>query len=129
MEEQLISIETAKLAKEKGFDVETRDFLQYRSYRDGYKPFDNSDPLIRCYPEKGDLYRPTQSLLAKWLREKHNIIVLVFTNNPYKFSIRHKFIEGVTYKENDFSVYYDIEYYNTYEEALEAGLLQALKLI
>ena len=67
-----------------------------------------------------------QSLLQKWLREKHNLIVEVEGINCY---IDISFIKyynwnilGNQYKESD-------NEYNTWEEALEQGLKEALKLI
>ena len=64
------------------------------------------------------------SLLAKWLREEHNIIVLVdyegIDGYYYKF---YSYKEGIkNYDASD-------KNYNTYEEAYEIGLQEALKLI
>jgi hypothetical protein len=108
MKEQLITFETAKLAKEKGFMVVHK--------------------------------LPTQSLLQKWLREKHNLNIKVddFLNSDldvvWDFEIvrigtdldeRGNYIALVPYSmdantDRDFK---------TYEEALEKGLQEALKLI
>jgi len=119
MKEQLITFETAKLAKEKQFE----------------------ESVSNAYTKEGNLWKgndkrvylaPTQSLLQKWLREVHNIHV---NPQPYHESADHT---------NDITGYYmgDIEHgargkvlwigddnYSTYEEALEAGLLKALKEI
>ena len=127
MEEQLISFETAKLAKEKGFD-----FIY----------------IIDNELTKHSLI--TQSLLAKWLREVHNIIVdvsLDFLNSHTKESIKYS-PTFYTYSNNKkrFWIYTDyinsdectkkmqeempiFQNYSTYEEALEIGLQEALKLI
>ena len=106
MTDQLISFETAKLAKEKGFQELTHkiDWVDNERY---------------CIP--------TQSLLQKWLREKHDIhiIVKVFGNSKSNlrtyatdiFLIGNKLITGRRKVEN------------TYEEALETALFEALKLI
>lgn len=122
MEEQLITYETAKLAKEKGFKWEPMHVYD----------LSQNPPILNLYGEvTGDyeLYAPTQSSLRKWLREEHNLFVLVqvglfvedkqtfycnvfeFGNNLYKSKFRSKT-----------SIY-------TYEEALEVGLQEALKLI
>jgi len=65
----------------------------------------------------------TQSLLQKYLREVHNINVLVEVG--WKDG---KFIYGyslwVGFKDN----FYE-EKYNTYEEALQEGLIRGLNLI
>lgn len=126
MEEQLIAFETAKLAKEKGFDWES------------YKVFmkeDNEYKSIRCpLPEnwnslknsKEAISRPTQSLLQKWLREVHNIQMFM---KPYWDSSLNKgeFACDVI-RIKDGKVIKSLRL-NSYEEALEKGLQEALKLI
>ena len=117
MNEQLISFETAKLAKEKG--------LTYNNVGQSYRPdgrftYGRNDDLF--YPA------PTQSLLQKWLREKHNIHIVV---NPtiemhWTFGLINLGNENI--KLNGPIVYNNHDY-NTYEEALEIGLQEALKLI
>lgn len=59
--------------------------------------------------------------LQKWLREVHNIIISINFNHDIKQYCNS--IEDTYYYE----FYYD--WYNTYEEALEVGLQEALKLI
>ena len=76
MEDTLINFETAKLAKEKGFDEKV-----YREYdKSGYLrcTSKSADVVLGPYDEllKSTEYpAPTQSLLQQWLREKHQIIV------------------------------------------------------
>lgn len=132
MKEQLISFETAKLAKEKGFDVETyKGYLSETivEYFDTYPS--NYIRLSEKYSNsalKNDWLctAPTQSLLAKWLREEHHLIVIVayqyeYDSTPYSYWI---------YKENNsLPLNQWINDLNTYEEALEIGLQEALKLI
>lgn len=68
---------------------------------------------------------PTQSLLQKWLREIHNIHVSSFEDYGKTVLLIHYYdhensrVELWSYKGP----------YDTYEEALEKGLLGALKLI
>ena len=117
MKEQLITFETAKLAKEKGFDskytedYDTLGFVQQRGILESHN-------LER-------VSAPTQSLLQKWLREVHNIYVLIEIHDSAKW-----FYFQITYKTNE-GVEYTVpsSFYNTYEEALEVGLQEALKLI
>jgi Mg2+/Co2+ transporter CorB len=91
MTDQLISFETAKLAKEKGFNI------KHYWYND---------------------IRPTQSLLQKWLREKHGIhIVIQKYGNVWSFEI----VTDITYSD-------DILYFS-FEKALEGALYQALNRI
>ena len=123
MEEELITFEIAKLAKEKGFNKTTNT-----SYNK--KGVISNRAWIRPYI--GDInssHRLTQSLLQKWLREKHHIIV------------EPRFIGGLTKATAwyDFVIYSNLiteeddarlkMRYKTYEQALEIALQEGLKLI
>lgn len=136
MEEQLISFETAKLAHEKGF------FYKGMMYRKGGTLSDGKGFMSNL-----DLYSaPTQSILQKWLRERKSPIVVEVnfgviddSESAYTWHIReyqHEGVEGTRKKnETDFWENYDSfisvsgNWFGTYEEALEKGLLRALKLI
>lgn len=131
MKEQLISFETAKLAKEKGFNIVCR------YYYDSDNPLSSSieikeHGLLRL-GKLGEEYAnykyypineaPTQSLLQKWLREKHKIHITIFSSSQESWMFRitkpnQMLTEGI-YGED----------FITYEEALEVGLQEALKLI
>ena len=131
MEDTRITFETAKIAKEKRFPQEpNRRKVPYYNYKGEFNG-DVTD-FLRKYLREEDtsdvesVSAPTQSLLAKWLRERYNIHVtsqignLDFINT-YHHDIRYidknKFICKV--KGN----------FKPYEEALEIGLQEALKLI
>lgn len=125
MQEQLILFETAKLAKEKGFKVNnSEDFYFYNEKH--YPEYPRRFEYLRVGYDD-DLIAPTQSLLQKWLREKHNIIVISdlvtgFSDSTYSWNIYTK--------NNIWSLTgFTAKVYDSYEEALEAGLLEALKLI
>ena len=133
MKEELISLETAKLAKEKGFKL---NFCVELFYPDPHK--ENEYITTECihdweFVENNDTYsRPTQSLLQKWLREEHNLHFYIDTTpsfeqmeshkSKYKLHIRVPFSP---FKST--TAYYYLE--STYEEVLEKGLQEALKLI
>ena len=130
MEDTRVTFETAKLAKEKGFFQETNRLeIPYYNYKGEFKG-DVSDWRIRKYirgENTSDIEfvsAPTQSLLAKWLREEYNIIVLV----DYE-GIDGYYYKFYSYKEGNKNYDASDKNYNTYEEALEAGLYQALLLI
>jgi hypothetical protein len=126
MQEELVSFETAKLAKEKGFILSHPLYL-----------YDENGKIINL-KKSFDLARqtfildskttlaPTQSLLQKWLREVYNTHLMVepFYNEQkvlvYGLDIITERIEEETIVEKGFK---------TYEEALEVGLQEALKLI
>ena len=116
MKEELISFETAKLAKEVGFDCVTNKY---------YTP--NSGKLvygIRPVVVNIRIKAPTQSLLQRWLREKHKIHITIHYHKSGTYST-HIADEA----DNCMSTELFGEVFNTYEAALEAGLLEALKLI
>jgi hypothetical protein len=132
MNEQLITFETAKLAKEKGFDVLCyyyyyKNILVEPSLENGSSTdtdfgVELTDLLENrnCKHSK-TISAPTQSLIQKWLREVHNINIYVqHWNCRWKFS--HQIVKMCF---NGMSQ----ENLNSYEEALEKGLQEALKLI
>ena len=110
-----ITFETAKLAKEKGFELD-----KYLSIDDENPKNLNSNYNPRDYqPWYFDL---TQSLLQKWLREVHNIHITVtsISQESWQSHITRKGERlGKSYTEDA----------DTYEEALEQGLLEGLNLI
>lgn len=124
MKDQLISFETAKLAKEKGYKGDTGkrglniqlSTLCYTIKENGYEEGHLNHVGV-------GIAAPTQSLLQKWLREIHNIQVFVAwtgLKSTNKYDVM--WFKDVPKTSFDAS-------YNTYEEALEAGLTEALKLI
>jgi hypothetical protein len=111
MEDQLVTFDTAVLAKEKGF-------------KSGHHKTAYGELGSLMYDEDGyspEVYilAPTQSLLQTWLRNVHNINI------------------GLTYFENSIGSWWSwrIHYHSTYgqektyEEALEVSLQQGLILI
>jgi len=155
MKEQLISFDTAKLAKEKGFDVPVKRSYQL-SLTESVHPEDGTSGPFGW--EKGELSlqdgyfinnwedsdftndswyhcaAPTQSLLQKWLREEHNIHIQVYvmetwlnTGNEMEvyFEVNLKITNNLKGLSN---VKSNMLQFKTYEEALEKGLQEALKL-
>ena len=141
MEEKLITFDTAKLAKEKGFNWKTNKIWMF-----GCPPWEDDD---YWYPEKDiwyhrdrdylcDIpyhepwyYSPTQGHLQKWLREVHGIQVYAYSMTKNGDGVYRDYVAHILGKEG-----YGIsvndprdEEYQTYEEALEVGLQHALNLI
>jgi len=117
MKEQLISLKTAKLAKEKGFYIPW--------LKNHFNISENKQHGMEV--EGGELYEYTdnnhvglsaQSLLQKWLREKYNLHILV---KPWTGDIKVT-INGITQHQS-------VKPFNSYEEALEKALYEGLKLI
>ena len=124
MKEQLISFETAKLAKEKGFKIPTEVMYKgnEKSYGHNNEWGIDEKRLDGEFPYRNQQWYsiPTQSGLQKWLREKHNIHLIAYKNiNIDGYDWCFITTDGIT----------NINSYKTYEEALEAGLQEALKLI
>ena len=75
--EEICTYEVCKLAKEKGFNVQTFDWYDYTgNYHKGFIPHE----LHEC-PRYKEYYAPTQNLLQRWLREEKRIEVNAFWDN------------------------------------------------
>jgi len=120
MTDELISYETAKLAKEKRFDVKTP-----KAY------YDHGGTQVILWVDSEPLNSelapaPTQSLLQRWLRDAHNIDLWA---QPFVFnlSLPDESYSYFIYKDGVLAT--DSVGFIDFEEALEAGLLEALKVI
>lgn len=112
MTEELVTLETAKMLREKGF--------QQRKY------LINVSTLHHCYKY---LSVPPQSVAQKWLRETKNLHIEIYRNAcGYGYAIM-KANNGTWMEDDDSKGPNDGGKWDTYEEALEAGLQEALKLI
>lgn len=161
MEEQLISFETAKLAKEKGFNVSVPKYYRSdeklivnfedsegneREYyfdaddfeenwnKEGWVVSKDGDMCFGCRMDNKNYFipysAPTQSLLQKWLREAHDINMYIEPIWSDSKKDKTEYIPWVLYRKDE-EILQDEEprYFNTYEEALEIGLQEALKMI
>lgn len=124
--EQLINFETAKMAKEAGF----KEFMTNLCY-------DDFDGKLDTMPEhrknwNDEKYRRSiaapQSVVQKWLRDKHGIHVISKAYNDEE--LNQILWEDVTIDFEDYwQEYSTYTFYHSYEESLEAGLQEALKLV
>jgi hypothetical protein len=129
MEEQLITFETAKLAKEKGFDGMC--YGGYYRYNTDKNPiwlhtdgtFKSLSYRNRSTITKDITLAPTQSLLQKWLRKIHIIHVEVIWLDTLSDIYVYRILTV------GYGIRPDSIHYSSYEEALEAGLIEALKII
>lgn len=135
--EKLITFATAKIAKEKGFNIRTKHYFDY-STGCSFSCENKEATLIDRKVEHNHIYsRPTQSELQAWLRDKQQIFVEIQTDctTAPKFCFEiNKFIGNpLDLSEKEWSWYFHKEFewflYRTHEEALEEGLKEALKLI
>lgn len=117
MKQTFVSYSTLKLAKEKGFD--------HNVLEPGI--LDNRVVLLLDEVDKEVLFpAPTQSELQKWLREVHNIDIIIAPVGNYAFVTTGYYYEIPLSKEG---TNIESDSFKTYEEAVEAGLKQALTLI
>ena len=118
--EQFITLETAKLAKQAGFDWEVRTYyntiLKELSYC--YCTNVSNSSLINEGYDDGEAFTiPTQAVLQRWLREVKKIHLLMAFSKAegwYAYILDTDEYSGT---------------YLTYESALEAGLQMCLTLI
>lgn len=124
MKEELVTLETAKMLKEKGFN----EFCEF-AYADEDLHIMRLPSINSFFKEIGNGYSaPTQSFTQKWLRETKNLHICIYnTASGYSYEISKA--------DNGTEVLCmpkgpnDGGKWDTYEEALEAGIQEALKLI
>lgn len=149
--ENYVSFETAKLLKEKGFDVWGDG--SYNSGIEIYKEYSPSGSLNSCATSKPHIKgypAPTLQMTMKWLREVHHIFLVVdynyeCTDKSYIYKVYHLGENGKPERFPVWGVSYDIEGnqhkeivsyrnfelsyfdYATYEEAADEGIKYCLK--
>ena len=100
MKEQFISYKTALLAQEKGFDIICGEESYFKNNAsDGW--------------DSERIEKPTQSLLQKWLRDKHKIFIYCVPRGFEKCDGKKiiRWANNISIRKNKFS--------STYEKALE----------
>jgi len=142
MKEELILFETAKLAKEKGFGKNTYSFyleckekaklFEHKRYQN-YNDYDYVKTW-RNSPYDDITSAPTQSLLQKWLREKHHLHIMIdFITSAHDIKWLYEItlcMNANSQSNNDIEdIHIMNEGFDSYEEALEKGLEKTLNLI
>jgi hypothetical protein len=137
MKEQLITFDTAVLAKEKGFDLDVccfydvdgihKDYhLTFRNYN-GIK-WSGSENHIDIGKKVNFYSAPSQSILQRWIRENFHLHITIFSSSQeswmFKITKLHESLSQ--HDENDKSYGED---FNSYEDALEQGLKNSLEKI
>jgi len=143
MKEQHISYETAKLCKELGIDLPHTHYYVYpfRSFKATGELNKNAVPdsynanmlqivkTRKMQPQIAPAY--TQSLLQKWLRETHQIHIMIQPiglnyYSPVIYSMENQ--EGLCVKILYDGIVNDI-LEKLHEDVLEFGLIEALKMV
>ena len=141
--EDYVSFETAKLLKEKGFDERICHWYDDEEF------LHKNTGVYLCNSAELDerITAPTLQMAMKWLREVHNILLLVdyiyeCTNTSYVYKIywlgengkpERVPIIGMSLKDNKEHIVayrdYKLSYkdYATYEEAAEEGIKYCLE--
>ena len=126
IEEQYVSFETAKLAKEKGFDEEFENMHVWNNFKGEILEDVSGYNMKNSHLCKNSYSAPTQSLLARWLREVHNMCVEVYSTG-YGFIWCICDTDSGSFSNETGSN--DAGAWDTYEGAMEAGLQEALELV
>jgi hypothetical protein len=124
--EDYVSFETAKLLKEKGFDVygdgsfgsETKIWMEYSPFGK-IRDVSSSRPSIKGYPA------PTLQMAMKWLRNTFHLEIYPFhdaiqENNDWWYRIEHH-SKGCSLIKYESDVIYE-----THEQACEAAIKYCL---
>jgi hypothetical protein len=77
--EDYVSFEVAKLLRDKGFDIQTTFYWLKKKGTKKYKKYTNEAYFNSEEPKDGFTFAPTQALVIKWLRIKHNIHISIQT--------------------------------------------------
>lgn len=126
MTEELVTLETAKLLKEKGFDLGCARTIDCDKIT---RRYDRPQDISCCTEIDGELVEflcPTLYVVQKWLRETKDLhIEICYSDKLFWYyeilSVSNHVSVGLANRPSI--------HYNTYEEALEAGIQEALKLI
>ena len=110
-----VSKELAQMLKAKGYDVE------HTSVRDTTNDWEHENRFN--HDKGGEVIPPELSIVAKWLRERHNmhVFVDVVSHGRWKYWISNTTTATWLVME--------CEAYDTHYEALSAGIEHAVKLI
>ena len=123
MTEELVTLETAKLLKDKGFNEYCKDIINHKGIM--------METIFRTSKDLPKLFYscPTQSVAQKWLRETKNIHICVYNCAcGYGYEIS-KADNGTHIASSVYEGPNDGGKWDVHEDALEAGLQEALKLI
>lgn len=132
MIDELVKYPTAKLAKLKGFDEQTKNAFDENGEQVFCDPYTVNVRLVGLgnpqghkwwnSKEIGKYARPSQSLLQRWLREVHKIHIIITSISQESWQYH------ITKVGDSLGKLYN-EDYDDYEKALEDSLVDALNLI
>lgn len=130
IEESYVSFETAKLLKEKGFDVAVRTSIEliYLDRDDTEMIFHLDADNWNAYSSEHRLSCPTLQLACKWMREVHNLCIEPYrTASGYLYTISKIWTGSEIYSDEFNGDDEDSGQWTTYEKACEAAIKYCLK--
>ena len=139
MSDQLVKVRTAKLAKEVKFNLNSPAFFGCDDPHNGpanrfmMRDWIKFSELGTIDSQEGTLIYsdPTQTMLNKWIRDNYKILVIVDVD-PDEFNGLLNYypeIKDLSVDKEGLRLLPKRSYHQEYEEALEEGLYEALKII
>lgn len=129
MTEELVTLETAKLLKEKGFVWKCEHLIDRNKVITKYDLPQSMSCCTEIDDEPVEFLCPTLYIAQKWLRETKNIHICVYNCAcGYGYEIS-KADNGTHIASSAYKGTNDGGEWDSYEEALESGIQEALKLI
>ena len=134
--ETLVQFDTAKLAKEKGFNklcsnlfnAKTKEHYSWDAYT-WFNDFKKQQSPFWKLPIV--FYRPSQDQLKNWLLKEHFLYVLPIPTETCNWTFKIVDVQCNPQKQIERPPYSNVDTYDysTFEEAYEKGLLEALNKI
>lgn len=134
--DQLINFVTADFAKSAGFDIEVETnfyrFINNKGISEEITEGHQSTRRNFNHPDFGTIAkywsRPTQALLHRWLREiKNQHLTVLQSSRPYGLKYRWRHFPQLP--ETDYYFTVSNQLFDTWEEAMEAGLQYCLNRV
>lgn len=137
MEQKLISLSTAKLVKEKGFTAYSEQWYEDNEGDelfsicfpgdeglDHYMAFTEDDNYNITSYQDGFYFAHPQSFVQAWLRDVHNILIFIVPFKDHASDVNDDVVWNYAIYNKSI-----VKQYKSYEEALEEGIIEGLKLI
>ena len=123
MNEDYVSLEVAKLLKEKGFKWKCDNQVVEKIPGTEREEWDEDECAYVTKTNCNIYPKPTLYMAKKWLREVQKIHIVI------DFKLKDSWYYRMYDLHENELIEHSEEYFNTYEEALQAGILDTLKSI
>lgn len=129
MKDDFVTLETAKALKDKGFDWKCNSIITIVGTIRSYESPQDLSYLTEIEGKPYEFLLPSIDLAKKWFRETKNLHIEIYRSAcGYGYAIV-KADNGTWMEDDNSKGPNDGGNWDTYEEALEAGIQEALKLI